>query len=105
MDLVTGVLVTPLLNPVQVAEDVATLDHICRGRLIFGIGLGYRREEFEAAGSTMSERVPRVEGGLALMKSLWAGDEGTHHGRFYRITGARATARPDPRPHSRLLVG
>ena len=50
MDLVTGVLLTPLLNPVQVAEDVATLDHICRGRLIFGIGLGYRAEEFEAAG-------------------------------------------------------
>ncbi len=65
MDLVTGVLLTPLLNPVQVAEDVATLDHICRGRLIFGIGLGYRREEFEAAGSTMSERVPRFEEGRA----------------------------------------
>ena len=104
MDLVTGVLLTPLLNPVQVAEDVATLDHICRGRLIFGVGLGYRREEFEAAGSTMSERVPRFEEGLALMKRLWTADEVTHHGRFYRITGARPTARPYQRPHPRIWV-
>jgi alkanesulfonate monooxygenase SsuD/methylene tetrahydromethanopterin reductase-like flavin-dependent oxidoreductase (luciferase family) len=104
MDLVTGVLLTPLLNPVQVAEDVATLDHICAGRLIFGIGLGYRAEEFEAAGAAMSERVGRFEESLALMKRLWADDEVTHHGRFYRVTGARPTARPHQRPHPRIWV-
>jgi alkanesulfonate monooxygenase SsuD/methylene tetrahydromethanopterin reductase-like flavin-dependent oxidoreductase (luciferase family) len=104
MDLVTGVLLTPLLNPVQVAEDVATLDHICEGRLVFGVGLGYRAEEFEAAGSTMSERVPRFEEGLALMKRLWTDDEVTHHGRFYRVTGARPTARPYQRPHPRIWI-
>jgi alkanesulfonate monooxygenase SsuD/methylene tetrahydromethanopterin reductase-like flavin-dependent oxidoreductase (luciferase family) len=104
MDLVTGVLLTPLLNPVQVAEEVATLDHICRGRFIFGIGLGYRAEEFEAAGSTMSERVPRFEEGLALMKRLWTDAEVTHHGRFYRVTGARPTAHPYQRPYPRIWV-
>src|SRR5262245_18465196 len=104
MDLVTGVLLTPLLNPVQVAEDTATLDHISRGHLIFGVGLGYRPEEFEAAGSAMSERVPRFEEGLALMKRLWTEAEVTHHGRFYRITGGRPTARPYQRPHPRLWV-
>src|SRR5262245_3973948 len=104
MDLVTGVLLTPLLNPVQVAEDIATLDHICRGQLIFGVGLGYRAEEFEAAGATMSERVARFEEGLALMKRLWSDAEVTHHGRFYRITGARPTARPHQRPHPRIWI-
>jgi alkanesulfonate monooxygenase SsuD/methylene tetrahydromethanopterin reductase-like flavin-dependent oxidoreductase (luciferase family) len=104
MDLVTGVLLTPLLNPVQVAEEVATLDHICRGRLIFGVGLGYRPEEFEAAGSAMSKRAPRFEEGLALMKRLWTDTEVTHHGRFYRITGARPTARPYQRPYPRIWV-
>jgi alkanesulfonate monooxygenase SsuD/methylene tetrahydromethanopterin reductase-like flavin-dependent oxidoreductase (luciferase family) len=104
MDLVTGVLLTPLLNPVQVAEDVATLDHICAGRLILGIGLGYRHEEFEAAGGTMSERVPRFEEGLALMKRLWTDAEVTHHGRFHRVTGARPTARPYQRPWPRIWV-
>ena len=104
MDLVTGVLLTPLLNPVQVAEDVATLDHICRGRLVFGVGLGYRPEELEAAGATMSERVPRFEEGLALIKRLWTDDEVTHHGRFYRVTGARPTARPYQSPYPRIWV-
>jgi alkanesulfonate monooxygenase SsuD/methylene tetrahydromethanopterin reductase-like flavin-dependent oxidoreductase (luciferase family) len=104
MDLVTGVLLTPLLNPVQVAEDVATLDHICEGKLILGIGLGYRSEEFEAAGSKMSERVPRFEEGLALMKRLWAETEVTHHGRFHHVTGARPTARPYQQPHPRIWI-
>ena len=104
MDLVTGVLLTPLLNPVHVAEEIATLDHICRDRFIFGVGLGYRAEEFEAAGSTMAERFPRFEEGLALMKRLWTDAEVTHHGRFDRVTGARPTARPYQRPHPRIWV-
>jgi len=104
MDLVTGVLLTPLLNPVQVAEEVATLDHICAGRLILGVGLGYRPEEFEAAGSALRERTARLEEGLELMKRLWHEDEVTHHGRFYRVTGARPTARPFQRPHPRVWI-
>lgn len=104
MDLVTGVLLTPLLNPVQVAEDIATLDHICRGRLVMGAGLGYRAEECEAAGFTMSERAPRFEEGLGLMKRLWTETEVTHHGRFYHVTGARPTARPFQRPHPRIWI-
>jgi alkanesulfonate monooxygenase SsuD/methylene tetrahydromethanopterin reductase-like flavin-dependent oxidoreductase (luciferase family) len=98
------VLLTPLLNPVQVAEDVATLDHVCRGRFIFGIGLGYRAEEFEAAGIASGERTGRFEEGLALMKRLWTADEVTHHGRFYRVTGARPTARPYQRPYPRIWI-
>jgi alkanesulfonate monooxygenase SsuD/methylene tetrahydromethanopterin reductase-like flavin-dependent oxidoreductase (luciferase family) len=104
MDLGTGVLLTPLLNPVQVAEDVATLDHVCGGRFILGVGLGYRAEEFEAAGITSAERTGRFEEGLALMKRLWTEDEVTHHGRFYRVTGARPTARPLQRPHPRIWI-
>lgn len=104
MDLVTGVLLTPLLNPVQVAEDIATLDHICGGRLILGMGLGYRSEEFEAAGFTMSERVPRFEEGLTLMKRLWVDPEVTHHGRYYQVTAARPTAKPYQKPHPRIWI-
>ncbi|MEX2145904.1 MAG: LLM class flavin-dependent oxidoreductase [Candidatus Rokuibacteriota bacterium] len=104
MELATGVLLTPLLNPVQVAEDIATLDHICEGRLIFGVGLGYRPEEFEAAGGAMGDRVGRFEEGLALMKRLWTEDEVTHHGRFYRVSGARPTARPCQTPYPRIWV-
>src|SRR5581483_5081700 len=104
MELATMLLLTPLLNPVAVAEEIATLDHICGGRLIFGAGLGYRPEECEAAGIAMRERAARFEEGLALMKRLWSEDEVTHHGRFYRVSGARPTARCFQRPHPRIWL-
>ncbi|MFQ5667327.1 MAG: LLM class flavin-dependent oxidoreductase [Candidatus Binatia bacterium] len=104
MELMTMVLLTPLLNPVEVAENVATLDHICAGRLIFGVGLGYRPEECEAAGITMKERSARFEEGLVLMKRLWTEEEVTHEGPYYHVTGARPTARPFQQPHPRIWV-
>ena len=59
MKLATSVLLLPLRNPVDVAEQVATLDHICEGRLILGLSLGYRPEECEAFGTRMSQRGDR----------------------------------------------
>jgi alkanesulfonate monooxygenase SsuD/methylene tetrahydromethanopterin reductase-like flavin-dependent oxidoreductase (luciferase family) len=93
------VLLLPLLNPVDVAEQVATLDVITEGRFIFGVGLGYREEEYEAFGVRREERVPRLVEALALIKRLWSEEEVTHHGRFYRVTGARMALRPVQTPH------
>ena len=56
MNLTLGIILLALLNPVQVAEDVSSLDIISGGRVIFGIGLGYRDEEFEAFGVKKSRR-------------------------------------------------
>jgi len=99
MKLATSVLLLPLLNPVDVAEQVATLDHICEGRLILGLGLGYRPEECEAFGTRMSQRGGRASEALELMLRLWTEEEVTHHGRYFHVTGARPTARPYQRPH------
>ena len=96
MKLATSVLLLPLLNPVDVAEQVATLDHICEGRLILGLGLGYRPEECEAFGTRMSQRGARHSEALELMQRLWTEDEVTHHGRFYHVTGARPRSEEHP---------
>jgi alkanesulfonate monooxygenase SsuD/methylene tetrahydromethanopterin reductase-like flavin-dependent oxidoreductase (luciferase family) len=93
------VLLLPLLNPVEVAENVATLDVICEGRFIFGAGLGYRDEEYEAFGVQAKERLPRFLESLEVIKRLWTEDEVTHTGRFYRLTRARLALRPVQRPH------
>jgi alkanesulfonate monooxygenase SsuD/methylene tetrahydromethanopterin reductase-like flavin-dependent oxidoreductase (luciferase family) len=93
------VLLLPLLNPVDVAEQVATLDVICEGRFVFGVGLGYREEEYEAFGVQGKERVPRFLESLEVIKRLWAEDEVTHHGRFYHLTRARLGLRPVQKPH------
>jgi len=88
------VILLPLLNPVDVAEQVATLDVITEGRFVFGVGLGYRDEENEAFGIAPGERVPRLVEGLQVIKRLWAEDEVTHHGRFFRLTKARMMLKP-----------
>ena len=99
MKLATSVLLLPLLNPVDVAEQVATLDHIAEGRFILGLGLGYRPEESEAFNTRMSHRAARSSEALELMIRLWTEEEVTHNGRFFQVTEARPTARPYQRPH------
>ena len=93
------VLLLPLLNPVDVAEQVATMDVICEGRFIFGAGLGYRDQEYEAFGVQAKERVARFTESLDVIRRLWTEDEVTHHGRFYHLTGARMALRPVQKPH------
>ena len=99
MKLATSVLLLPLLNPVDVAEQVATLDHIAEGRFILGLGLGYRPEESEAFNTRMGHRAARSSEALELMVRLWTEEEVTHHGRFFQVTEARPTARPYQQPH------
>ena len=66
---------TGILPPVDIAESTVTIDHICKGRFILGVGLGYRECELEAAGATRKDRVPRLKESLDLMKLLWSGEE------------------------------
>ena len=66
MEVAATVILAPLHNPVELAESVATMDAICNGRFIFGVGLGYRDEEYTAFGIQRGERgwaAPRVPAG------------------------------------------
>jgi alkanesulfonate monooxygenase SsuD/methylene tetrahydromethanopterin reductase-like flavin-dependent oxidoreductase (luciferase family) len=98
MRVAATVLLLPLLNPVDVAEQVATMDVITEGRFVFGVGLGYRDIENEAFGVAPAERVPRLVESLRVIERLWTEEEVTHHGRFFRLTGARLVTRPVQRP-------
>jgi alkanesulfonate monooxygenase SsuD/methylene tetrahydromethanopterin reductase-like flavin-dependent oxidoreductase (luciferase family) len=99
MRLKTNVLILPLLNAVDAAESIATLDHIAHGRLDVGIGIGYREKELGAAGITRKDRVPKLEESLALMKRLWAGEEVTFNGAYTKVEAARMGYRPFQQPH------
>jgi alkanesulfonate monooxygenase SsuD/methylene tetrahydromethanopterin reductase-like flavin-dependent oxidoreductase (luciferase family) len=96
-----GVLVflLPLHNPVDIAEQVATLDAISHGRMIVGVGLGYRPEEFEAFGVEPAERVPRLLEGLEVMRRLWTQDQVEYVGRFYSLPRSQSTIRTVQQPH------
>ncbi len=105
MRLKTSVLLLPILNAVEVAENVATLDHICHGRLDVGVAIGYREKELEAVGLTRADRVPKLEESLALMKQLWSGDEVTFHGKYVRLTAGRLGFPPYQLPHPPIEMG
>jgi alkanesulfonate monooxygenase SsuD/methylene tetrahydromethanopterin reductase-like flavin-dependent oxidoreductase (luciferase family) len=105
MRLKTSMLLLPLLNPVDVAENVATIDHICHGRLDVGVAIGYRETELEAVGLGRKDRVAKLEESLALMKQLWTGDEVTFEGVYTRVRGARVGFTPYQRPHPPLEMG
>lgn len=89
-----NILILPLLNPVRVAEEAVTLDVPSGGHYVLGVVLGYRDVEFEAFDIKMSERVPRLEEAIALMRRLWTEDKVTHHGRFYRVSDAGLSLKP-----------
>ena len=105
MRLKTSVLLLPIVNAVEAAENVATLDHICHGRLDVGVAIGYRETELEAVGLRRQDRVPKLEESLALMKRLWSGEEVTFHGAYTRVTAARMGFTPYQRPHPPLEMG
>lgn len=94
-----GILLLPLLNPVEVAEQAATLDIVTGGRFVLGVGLGYRPEENAALG--VPERRVRVfREKLDVVRRLLEGEEVTADGHGYRLERARLAPRPvqSPRP-------
>jgi alkanesulfonate monooxygenase SsuD/methylene tetrahydromethanopterin reductase-like flavin-dependent oxidoreductase (luciferase family) len=103
--LATTVVMSPVYHPVMLAEELASLDVMTEGRLVVGIGLGYRPEEFDYLGVPWAERVPRFEEGLELMKALWTQPRVTFHGRFWQLEDAVPHIRPWQEPHPLVWVG
>ncbi|UYN97158.1 MAG: LLM class flavin-dependent oxidoreductase [Enhydrobacter sp.] len=97
MRLGPGLLLLPLLNPVIVAEETATLDWLTGGNAIIGLGLGYRQEEFDSIGVPFKERVPRFVEGVELIRKLWRDDTVEHRGRFHTVSGVQASLKPRQR--------
>ena len=89
-----NILILPPLNPVHVAEEAATLDVLTGGNFILGVGLGYRQPEFDAFGITLSERAPRFNESITLMRRLWTEDRVNHNGRFYTVNDSGISVKP-----------
>src|SRR6476646_7145976 len=104
MDLCLSVLLLALLNPVQVAEDIASLDVMSEGRVVFGIGIGYREVEYEGFGMKRQDRVPRMLEALELIKRLWTEEAVTHEGRFFQVHDATCTIRPVQKPFPPIWI-
>ncbi len=104
MEVAATVVLVPLHNPVELAESVATMDAICNGRFIFGVGLGYRDEEYTAFGLERGERVSRLREALEVMKLLWTQEEVEFEGKYYRVPRVSPATRPVQQPHPPIWV-
>jgi alkanesulfonate monooxygenase SsuD/methylene tetrahydromethanopterin reductase-like flavin-dependent oxidoreductase (luciferase family) len=82
----TGLLLIPLHDPLRIAEDAAAVDLLSRGRLILGLGLGWREEEFEGFGVPMAERVDRLERAVDVLRRAWNGDAASTSGASVYVT-------------------
>ncbi len=98
MALGTGVLLLPLHQPVDFAEQLATLDVISGGRLIVGIGLGYRDVENAALGLDPRRRVGRFVEALQVVERLWSGEPVSHRGPHFTLNDVRISMPPAQRP-------
>jgi alkanesulfonate monooxygenase SsuD/methylene tetrahydromethanopterin reductase-like flavin-dependent oxidoreductase (luciferase family) len=94
MTTATGIILLSMANPVDMAEQMATLDVLTDGRAVFGVGLGYSGHEFAAFGVEPGTRVARFEESLDLIRRLWSGDTVTYEGRFFSVDHARPAVRP-----------
>ena len=74
MSVRTNMYILPLRHPVGAAEEFSTLDHLTGGRVIAGLGLGYRENEFAAFGIPMTERLGRFTESVDIMRRLWSGE-------------------------------
>lgn len=100
-----GVVLLPLHKPLDIAEQFATLDVLSGGRMIFGVGIGYRDVEFEAFGTTSADRGRRATESLMAIRRLWTEDEVTMRGSHFTLDGAVCRPGPVQRPHPPIWVG
>jgi probable F420-dependent oxidoreductase len=90
----TGVLLLPEHNPVLLAKQAATLDALCGGRLVLGVGIGWSREEFDALGVPFARRAARTAEYAAAMRTLWREDIASFDGEFVRFDSIRVNPKP-----------
>jgi len=98
MTLGTGVILLPLHHPVELAEQLATLDVITNGRLVVGLGLGYRDAETLALGLDPKDRVGRLVEGLEVLERVWSGEPVNYEGKHFRLSNVRLSMPPVQRP-------
>ncbi|OWV11210.1 hypothetical protein B5D80_05570 [Micromonospora wenchangensis] len=89
-----GVLLAPLLNPVALAEDLASLDVLCGGRLTVGLGAGYRKRETTAFGVAWEDRLRRLREYVPILRALWNGETIDVAGSWGEVPGASLALRP-----------
>lgn len=103
--LATGIIILPQRNPLVLAKELASVDVLSGGRLIFGLGAGYLKPEFDALGAPFADRGARTSEAIEVLRTLWTQDRPSFDGRFWSFSGIQAHPRPVQQPHPPIVVG
>jgi probable F420-dependent oxidoreductase len=103
LEVITGVCVLAMRDPLIVAKSVATIDALFPGRFTLGVGAGWLREEYEILGEDFDTRGPRTDEAIELLRALCSGERTEHHGRFFDLPPV--TLRPAAPTGVRVYIG
>jgi probable F420-dependent oxidoreductase len=101
----TGVCLVIERDPITLAKEVASLDYISGGRVDFGIGGGWNREEMENHGTDWSRRFKLMRERVEAMKAIWQDDEASYAGEFVNFERIWSWPKPIQKPHPPIFVG
>ena len=90
----TGIIILPQRNALVLAKEMASLDVITRGRLLFGVGIGYLKPEFDALGIPFDDKGPRTIEYLEAMQAIWNQETPAYRGQFVNFEKVQAYPRP-----------
>jgi probable F420-dependent oxidoreductase len=103
--LVTTVFVLPLYHPLDVAEAIGQLDHVSGGRVVLGVGAGYRQYEADAVGVPFHQRVSRMTESIEILRAAWTQDTISFHGKHFDFDDVCVVPKPRQRPHPPIWIG
>ena len=101
----TGINIVSQTNPLLLAKQVASLDHLSGGRLMLGVGVGWLAEEFAAMGTPFEGRGARMDDALTAMKKVWTGEVVEHQSEIINWSGFKGYPLPVQKPHLPIIVG
>ncbi len=101
----TGITLVAQRDPIWLAKQVATIDHLSNGRFIFGIGYGWNKEELAQHGMPYSDRRAFVRESVLAMKELWTHDEASFSGDYVNLEPSWAWPKPLQKPHPKIVLG
>src|SRR2546423_8176627 len=105
IELGTTVAIVPYRHPLQTARLVSNIDMLCGGRFIFGVGVGWAKQEFAALNIDFEHRGSVANEYLEAMKVCWTNDVASFNGRFISFSEVHTGPRPVRRPHPPIWVG
>jgi probable F420-dependent oxidoreductase len=101
----TGIIILPQRNPLVLAKELASVDVVSNGRLLFGLGAGYLRAEFDALGISFEQKGARTSEAIEVIRTLWTQEKPEFRGRFWSFSGIQAHPHPVQKPHPPIIVG